>query len=362
MLLIEPIRNFYGRFERPISSLSLIAGFIFDIVTLKRVDTLWENLWILGHLLIVGIFIILIHAKESESGDEANPGKAHFWYVNILQFFFGGILSTYLVFYFRSADIWVTWPFIAILTLAFIANESLKRNYTRFSFQISLFFLSIFSFAIFLVPVVLHKISPWTFFLSGLLSLAIISLFIIILFYFVKEKFVKSGKLILFLVIGIFTVINFLYFTNLIPPIPLSLKDAGVYHSVQKNAGGNYNVAYEDYGWKEYFKLYKDFNQVPGSPVYAFSAIFSPKGLNITILHEWQHYNEIGNKWVTERVISLPVIGGRDGGFRTYSMRSNLTEGKWRVNIKTEQGQTIGHLRFNVLLVGTEPILKIKEN
>lgn len=102
-LFIEPIRNFYGRFERPISSLSLISGFIFDAITLKRVDTFWENIWILGHLLNVGIFIILIHTQEKKEGDEANPGRKHFWYVNILQFFFGGILSTYLVFYFRSA-------------------------------------------------------------------------------------------------------------------------------------------------------------------------------------------------------------------------------------------------------------------
>ncbi|HEV7424102.1 MAG TPA: DUF2914 domain-containing protein, partial [Candidatus Paceibacterota bacterium] len=57
------------------------------------------------------------------------------------------------------------------------------------------------------------------------------------------------------------------------------------------------------------------------------------------------------------RVISLPVIGGRDGGFRTYSSRSNLAEGKWRVNVKTELGQTIGHVRFNIIHVDTEPTL-----
>ena len=100
MFFINPIRNFYGRFERPISSLSLILGFIFDALTLKRVDMLWENVWILGHLIIIGIFITLIHLKENEAEDEKNPEKAHFWYVNILQFFFGGILSAYLVFYF----------------------------------------------------------------------------------------------------------------------------------------------------------------------------------------------------------------------------------------------------------------------
>jgi len=357
MPFIEPIRNFYGRFERPISSLSLISGFVFDALTLKRVDTLWENIWILGHLIIVGIFITLIHLQENEIGGEKNPKKAHFWYVNILQFFFGGILSTYLVFYFRSADILTTWPFIAILALAFIANESLKRHYIRLSFQISLFFLSIYSFMIFLVPVVIHKIGSWVFLLSGFISLIFIAFFLKILFHFIKDKFTESKKLIIVLILGIFILFNFLYFTNLIPPIPLSLKDAGIYHSIQKNEEGNYIVTYEDGGWKEFFTLYPNFREVPNQPIYAFSAIFSPKNLNINILHEWQHYDEIQKKWNTDRIINLPVVGGRDGGFRTYSRRSSLTAGKWRVNIETERGQIIGQIRFNIVPVDFEPML-----
>ena len=358
MFFIDPIRNFYGRFERPISSASLVLGFVFDAFTLKRVDTLWENIWILGHLLIVGIFITLIHLQKNEVGGEKNPKKAHFWYVNILQFFFGGILSTYLVFYFRSADILVTWPFIVLLVLAFIANESLKRHYIRLSFQISLFFLSIYSFAIFLLPVILHKIGPWIFLLSGFASLIFITLFLKILFSFIKDKFSESKKLIVSLISGIFILVNILYFTNLIPPIPLSLKDAGLYHSIQKNTTeGNYSVTFEDHGWRGYFDLYPNFSQVSGEPVYAFSAIFSPKDLNLTIFHEWQHYDEIKDKWGTNSVVSLPVVGGRDGGFRTYSMRYDLKSGKWRVNVKTEQGQTIGVLRFNIISIDTEPLL-----
>jgi hypothetical protein len=357
MFFIKPLRSFYARFERPISSLSLVAGFVFDALTLKRVDTLWENLWILGHILIIGFFIILIHTQEGKSGDENNPNKKHFWYVNILQFFFGGTLSTYLVFYFRSADILVTWPFVALLVGAFIANESLKRHYVRLSFQISLFFLSIYSFAIFLVPVVVHQIGVWVFLLSGLVSLVTIILFILILFSFTKDKFNKSKKLVFFLIFSILGVVNFLYFTNLIPPIPLSLKDAGVYHSVEKIGFGNYVVLYEDHGWRDYFNLYKDFTKVSGEQVYAYSAIFSPKGLNLNIVHEWQYYDEVGKTWITDRVINLPVIGGRDGGFRTYSSRSDLRDGKWRVNIKTEHNQNIGHLRFTLISSDTEPIL-----
>ena len=349
MRFIVPVRNFYGRFERPISSFSLVLGFIFDAFTLKRVDALLENLFIFAYLLIIGIFITLIHLKENELGGEKNPSQAHFWYVNILQFAFGGIFSAFLILYFRSADILVAWPFIALLALAFIANEFLKKHYVRLSFQIGLFFISIYFFAIFLVPVVLHKIGASIFLLSGVTSLAVIALFLIILFHFIKDTFTATKKFITPLILGIFILVNLLYFTNLIPPIPLSLKDAGVYHSIQKNSDGNYVVTYEDHGWREYFKLYPDFNKLAGKPVYAFSAIFSPKNLNITITHEWQHYDEMKDKWMTAGIVYLPVVGGRDGGFRTYSMRSNAEPGKWRVNIRTEQGQIVGRLRFNIL-------------
>lgn len=359
MFIVKYARNFYGRFERPISSFSLIFGFVFDALTLRRVDTLWENIWVFGHLIIVGVFIALVHIKENKGGDEKDPSKAHFWYVNILQFFFGGILSTYLVFYFRSTDILATWPFIFILAIAFIANESLKRHYIRLSFQISLFFLSVYSFAIFLVPVIIHKIGPWVFLLSGFLSLIFIALFIYVLFLFIKDKFTKSKNTIFLLIGGIFVLVNLLYFTNLIPPIPLSLKDAGMFHSIQRNSDGNYTVEYEDLGIVGYFQLYQNFKEVPRTSVYAYSAVFSPSNLNVTIIHEWQHYDELSKKWITEAKINLPVIGGRDGGFRTYSDRSDLSLGKWRVNVKTSQGQLVGRLRFNIVLVDVAPPLVI---
>jgi hypothetical protein len=357
MLLLEKTRSLYSRFERPVSSLSFVFGFIVDSLTLRRIDAFRDNLWIVCLLAVAGLFIALTHIQEGEIGDESNPSKKHFWYVNLIQFAFGGLLSAYLVFYFRSTDFFSTWPFILIIALAVIANEVFKNHYVRFSFQISLFFLSVYAFAIFLIPVLLHKIGSWIFLLSGAISLTFIAIFSLILSRFIKKELIESKKMILSSIFGIFVLINFLYFTNLIPPIPLSLKDAGAYHSIQKNSDGNYNVTYEDYGWRGYFKLYPEFKEIAGSPVYVYSAIFSPKKLNLTVVHEWEHYNTEQNKWVMERAIALPVVGGRDGGFRTYSMRSSLTPGKWRVVIKTKQGQTIGHVRFNIVPVDTEPKL-----
>jgi hypothetical protein len=348
------LRDLYARFERPISSLSLVGGFVFDALTLKRVDMFWENVWVLAHLFIVGICIVLINLEEHQGVDPEDPTKAHFWLVNIMQFTFGGLLSTFLVFYFRSATLLVSWPFMLILAAAFAANERLKHHYARLVFQISLFFLSLFSFAIFIVPVMVHKIGPDIFILSGAVSLLCLWFFLIFLRRITKERFYKARKLLWLSIVGIYGGMNLLYFTNIIPPIPLSLKDAGIYHSVNKDMFGDYFVGYEDHGWKGVFDIYEDVHLQYGDSVYAYSAVFSPARLDTVIVYNWQHYNKDTNRWEDEGNITIPITGGRDEGYRAYASKTYLTKGHWRVNVETERGQVIGRILFNVVPV-TEP-------
>jgi hypothetical protein len=353
------LTNWYLRNERWVSSLSLIGGFVFDIFALKRIDLFWENLWVGAHLGVAALGIILINLLENRKG--ALSAKiyriAHFWLIIIIQFAFGGLLSTFLVFYFRSGTLSSSWPFLLVLAIVFIFNELLKHHYARLIFQTSVLFISVYSFAIFIVPVIVHQIGPGVFILSGLFSLAIISFFVICLRYISRESFQKSKRLLFLTIIGITALVNFLYFANLIPPIPLSLKDAGVYHSIVRNAGGNYSVTGEKQGFWDYFKLYEPFHELKGQPIYVFSSIFSPTKLNTQIVHEWQHYDETTKKWTTITQTKLFIVGGRDGGFRTYSTKTISLSGLWRVDVKTLQGQLIGRIKFEVTNVDISPNL-----
>ena len=367
MSSINKLKNWYGKYERPISSASLVGGFIFDVVTLKRVDLFWENVWVVGHLVIVAVCILIINSIErgvdDDSGAEAlakaaaNPSTKHFWLVNILQFFFGGILSTYLVFYFRSSEISSSWFFLLILAISFWANEALKRHFVRLIFQISLLFLSIYAFAIFIVPVILHKMNNWIFLLSGIISLIIIGLFLLLVKLFAKEIFTVSKNALLVCVGGIYFLINILFFLNIIPPIPLSLKDSGVFHSLRRNSLGNYVVMGEKRGIEKYFVLYQDVHKTLGESVFVYSAIFSPPMLNTNVIHQWQSQDKNSGMWVTRQEIILHIVGGREAGFRTYSERYNVGEGKWRVNVLTRNGQVIDRIRLNVILVSEKPKL-----
>ncbi len=360
---LKTFTSWYLRNERWISSLSLFGGFVFDALTLKRVDLFWENLWVGAHIVIAAIGILLINLYENKKHKlvEKTSRIIHFWLIITIQFAFGGLLSTFLVFYFRSGTLSSSWPFLSFLALVFIFNELLKHHYTRLVFQTSMLFISTYSFAIFIVPVIVHRFGDSVFILSGIVSLVIIYLFIFCLRLISRERFYKSRRLLFITIAGITVLINLLYFTNLIPPIPLSLKDGGVFHSITRASAGVYEATGEERDFWSFFEPYELFHGISGQPVYVYSSIFAPAGLSTDVIHEWRHYDEVTKKWSVENQTQLSIIGGREGGFRTYSIKIINQPGKWRVDVKSLRGQLIGRIKFEVINVESTPQL-ITEN
>lgn len=352
------MREWYDKYERPISSAAFIGGFALDWFTMDRVDMFWQNAYVVLLFIIITIFIILINRQENEKKEGAEIAKHHFWYLNVIQFFFGAILSAFVVLYFRSATLSATWPFLLILLVAFVANEFIKEHYSRLIYQIGLFYLLLFAFAIFIVPVMFHRIGTDIFLISGAASLMIVSLLIILLNYVAKEKFGQSKKMLACSIAGIYLIINILYFTNLIPPIPLSLKEANVYHSIYRNNEGKYTVEGEESSWLDYFSFHEDFHAVKGETIFAHTSIFSPTLFTNDIFHVWQKYDKKSSKWTDFARIKMQTIGGRDGGYRTYSYIKNPAPGVWRVNVETEDHKLIGRLKFDIISVDIEPALK----
>ncbi|MDO8565314.1 MAG: DUF2914 domain-containing protein [bacterium] len=352
---IKHLKNWYESHERQVSTLSLLAGFVFDSLTLQRIDALRDNLWLVINLLAVGLSIILLHRQENARREGALGGR-HFWLVNILQFGLGNILGGFFVLYFRSGTLAVSWPFLLILLVALVANELFQKRYARLVFQISFFYLALFSFAIFMVPILVHRIGPEVFLLSGVISLVVLWLFIQALKRFTKEKFRGAASLqtLVGAIVTIFLTLNLLYFTNLIPPIPLSLKEAGIYHSLVRSANGDYTLGGEKKGVLEFLHFRNNVHWINGKTLYAYSAVYSPGSLNTTIVHEWQYQDQETKKWVTTTRVPLRLSGGRANGFRTYSAKSSLTPGPWRVNVSTPRGQLIGRINFVVIPTATE--------
>ena len=343
----KSLDTFLEIYEKHLSTLMFIGGAFLDNIAMKRVDLWWNDLILVAYLLIAAISIVFINLQEEKETESGFLKSAHPWFLFAMQFVLGGLFSSFFVFYSRSATLSESWPFLLVLISYMLANEFLKKRYARMNAQVSAFFVALFSFFILIAPVVVHAIGDWVFIVSGIISFGIISIFIHFPFVIVPKRAKQSKKALSWSVFGIFFIINTLYFTNIMPPAPLALKESGVYSFVEKNTDGTYTLRGPQKTWRDFFQP-QLFKTSYGESVYVFSSIFSPAKLNTNILHVWQYYDENSKKWVDKSKINLGIVGGRDGGYRTYSIKENVFPGLWRVDIETERGQLIGREEFRI--------------
>jgi hypothetical protein len=354
---LEELIQFHERYTSPIG---LIIGFLLDtFILLRRVDLWQSNALLLFYLFLAGAGIVLLNAVET--GRIKHP-----WILKvspglpvIQQFAYGGLFSGFVSLYSRSASFYGTWIFIAVLACLMVGNERFRKLYMRFSVQIAMYFSALFLFFIFFLPIVFHRIGDMLFMLSGLVAVCGAALLLYVLSRVTPElersERTRSARSIA----AIWALVTVLYFTNLIPPLPLALKDAGVYHAVTKLPDGTYELSGEPRAWyQSILPLAQTFHKPPGGTVYVFTAVFAPSGLSTPITYVWQRYDEAKREWVQESRFNLNINGGRDGGFRGYSLKTNPRPGKWRVNVLTPTGLVIGRIPFEVVTSTSTPELE----
>lgn len=335
-------------YERYVSPVTLIAGFTFDAIIFRSVDLWFSNFLLFSYLVIAGACILLLNMII------AGTLRGRFWtsfapfLPAIIQFSFGGLFSGYVILYSQSAALAVSWIFIAILAVLLIGNERFRNRYKLFTFQIGLLFFGVFSFLTFFLPMIFGRIGSSIFLIGGVLSLAVMFFLLRLTAYLVPAIAGERGK-VARVVGSIFLIFNVLYFMNAIPPLPLALKEAGVYHDVVKQ-GDEYVLRTEPRHWYESYLRYNTvFHKTAGESVFVFSAVFAPTKFSTTVLHEWEYYDEKDGAWIRSGTFGFPITGGRDGGYRGYSLRENVASGKWRVNVKTGSGLIIGRISFTVV-------------
>ncbi|MBU1246371.1 DUF2914 domain-containing protein [Patescibacteria group bacterium] len=355
------IKLFFARHKKYVSSGALLLGFVVDNLTLTRIDLWFDNLILFFYLILVALGIVFINLNNNDLPQKSLIKKASPWFVIFMQYAFGGLFSGFFIFYSRSASLVTSWAFSLLFLGLMIGNEVFSKKYLQFKFQISLFFLALFSFTIFYVPVVLGSLGVWIFLLSGIISLGIITIFLFLLSRFLPLLVRENCAILIWSIGSIYFLINIFYFTNIIPPIPLSLKDAGVYHFVERAADGNYVARVEEKKWYELLKKYNnEITHIKEKPIYFYSAVFSPTDLDIKIIHKWQYFNTNKKEWIEMFRLKYDIVGGRDGGYRGYSFKENITAGRWRVAVTTERNQLLGRYNFTVINNNTPPVLKIE--
>lgn len=354
-MVIAKIWAKYEEHDRWISSIGLVVGFIFDNLTISRTDYGKDMQLFFIYLLALGCFIFLLNLMEGEYF------KYVYWKHTALMFFtqllIGYMFSGFVVIYGRSASILSSWFFMLILAGLLIGNEFIKKHYARMTLTMSIYFLGIYSCMIFAIPVLLGQMGDWIFLLSGAVSVGLFLGFIYLLSRFVP-KHVEGDRRQLKLAVGtIFFLINALYFLNIIPPIPLALKTADVYHSLSRDSDGNYALTHEDPPWYSFLQVFERVHLKAGDPLFVVTSIFAPTNFQTTIVHDWYHYNDAKSRWEFVSSVSFPVSGGRESGFRGYSEKDGAATGLWKVDVKTTNGQKLGTVKFKVVPVSDEPAL-----
>ncbi len=336
-------------YERYISPFALVTGFLADYyIFLDRIDSLQSYLLLSTYMGLAAAAIALINLIESGRARGVWMLKVAPYLPVAMQFSFGALFSGFLSVYSKSSSIAVSWIFVFAIAGLLIGNERFRKLYMKFSFQVSLYFITLFSFLIFFLPIIFHRIGPDLFLLSGVMSLGIIAALLYGLYLLLPEVVVRERTRVARSIASIFLIFNVLYFTNAIPPLPLALKEAGVYHMVTK-VGKQYQLKAEPIPWYKQYLLYNTmFHRAPGESAYVYSAIFAPSGLSTTVLHEWQYKSSAG-EWVTYTIVRFSIAGGREAGYRGYSIKNTLASGAWRVNVLTLDGQVIGRVSFTVV-------------
>jgi hypothetical protein len=345
----------WQRWDRHINLAALAIGFAFDLWIAKRPDSIADNLLLLSYLVISAAVIVILNIRTLRRQLERERPTDILLMIIVLQFCFGGLANNMLVLYGKSGTLGASLLFVGVLAAFGIGNEFLKERYDQLRFNVAIYYFLLLTYCIIAVPTfLLHDIGAEVFLASAALSIALISFFLFVLSSLVfrrrerKQLYQVGG-----IVASICTVMVGLYFLNVIPPVPLSLKDIGVYHSLTRlpvqSDNALYVASYERSAW---YVFWRDTSSVytfaSGESAYCFSAVFAPGKLSTPIVHRWEKYDPQSKDWVVEALVTFPINGGRAGGYRGWSAQT-LSEGQWRCEVETEGGQLIGRLSFSAI-------------
>ena len=324
-------------------------GFIVDNITLNRVDSLLDNAILVTYIVLAMLSLLFLYAASAGKFSDTLNQKIRDFSPMVTQNAFGGLFSGMLIFYGRSGSWMVSWPFLLVILAVIYGNETIKDRVQQLLYSLGMLYVGLFAYVVLVVPIVIGQMGAVVFVGSAITSL-IIMLFFIRSLAFVVPRFIDLHRRSLLFMIGtIFASYNFLYFENIIPPIPLSLKELGAFHSVVHFGDGSYQLTYEKGKWWQFYKTSDTaFHVVQGDDLFCFARVYAPTTINTKIFHVWQYYDEGQKKWIDHAKIPYPISGGNYAGYRGYTLIQNYRNGSWRCSVQTERGQVLGRVNFTV--------------
>lgn len=339
------------RNERWLSAAFFVFGFFDHLITFGAFSLPTEIIIFEVYLGVIALCTLISHISVGREGRIMRtlavlaPLAA--------QMLLGGVLAGFVVFYGKESVLSVSWPFLIFLTIIFVGTEFFRSLREHLVFQTALFYFSLYALAVFALPTYVGSMNERVFFQSTLLTVAIFLVFLGILAAFGWQRLKRTILPILLSTSLLTAAIVLAYVTDVIPPLPLAIRDGGIYYSITHEGDAYIVQGEQKQPWWHIGT--QTIQHVPGTPLYAFSAVFAPGAFVTSVVHEWQFYNPQTKAWETRSTVAFTLSGGREEGYRGYSLMSDPEAGKWRVRVQTLTGQTIGEFRFNVVTAPKEP-------
>lgn len=315
------------------------GGFFLDVLTFRTLQPS-VTFGILGAYAFAAAMGVVIGDRGSSPLRKAMP--------MVVQFTFGALLSSAFLFYWFGGAVAASWPVMLVVVVLAALNERFRRAFLHPVIQFGVFAFVFFSYCTLLFPYLLRSLSAWVFLLGGAVATAGSLIVAEAVARTDKARRPLLGKLRL-IAGGTYGAFAALYFLNVIPPIPLSIRDAGMYHDVKVD--GEYVLQGESENFLQKLWPGQTLRLERGGDgrIYAYTAIFAPTNLSTVIVHHWQRYDDAAGRWVDAGRSSYSTRGGREAGYRGYSYRTIRDVGRWRVIVETERGQELGRLNVTVI-------------
>ncbi|MCA9354637.1 MAG: DUF2914 domain-containing protein [Candidatus Kaiserbacteria bacterium] len=343
-------------------TVAFVLGFITDTILLNQIDNLVDNLILLFYALLSTTALLLLYVGVAERG----PGFLTRFFKRFapvgMQYAFGGLLSGMLIFYGRSGDWVASAPFLLIILAVIFGNEFVSKRSDRLVYHIALYFIGVFSYIVLVVPVITGKMGDGIFILSGLIALMIVTFVVQVLFRIVPNFMAVNTQRVIFTVASIYIGFNALYFTSLIPPIPLSLTQLEMVQSVETYTAptGNkiYRIETEEQPWYRRLPLTRPILHPTGSSIACYARVYAPTKLETDIYHRWE-YKDVNGDWQEHFRYGYTIAGTNEGGYRGYTRNTSFFSGLWRCSVETKRGQVLGREVVRIDTTGEPKDIKV---
>jgi len=344
------IRERIDRYGKPLKpywpAIFFVGGFVFDILTLGRIDS---HINILTHALYLLLALAALLTQILELQPNQSGGRLVTWFFTYrdegIHFLLGALLNAFVIFFLKSGTFANTIVLLALLAVLLVVNEMEFFRSRGPTLKMVLFNISLCCFMIYLLPLLLGHISSGIFILSLFCAL-LANLAVWQLLAMAGVGFDRLRRQVLLPALA--TVFGFavLYGARMIPPVPLSLLQIGIYHNLERE-DGVFRLFRETPLWQFWAQGDQDFLARDGDRIFLFCRIFAPGGFRDQLDFRFQRYDE-GRGWQTTDQIPLTIVGGRAEGFRGYAYKSNYQAGRWRALVETAEGLEIGRINFRI--------------